>query len=153
MTQHDFSFNQKELENYLHGGCHGFAAAANLAYPQWQIFGLFSYRLTPLGNYPCLDHAFLYNPVSGLAFDALGVRIFETLRMEYWTGRSDMVNSHAGFLREVSPHELFGWEDFLPRSNNEDWKSFHIAVEDFNNKAYFLSERIKRIFGENIALR
>lgn len=56
MTHHDFSFNQKEQENYLHGRCHRFVAAAKLAYPQWQIFGLFSYRLTPLAYYPCLDH-------------------------------------------------------------------------------------------------
>ena len=140
-------FSNDEIDLFLHGCCHAFAAAAHKAYPECSIFGIFSYRKLDSGQFfPCLDHAFLYEPLSGKVFDALGVRGIKDVYDNYWTGDKHGGDGPECFLREMSPYELMGFEEV------GSWMGFYDFQGTFQRSVNELTERILKEFGETIDL-
>ena len=146
MKQHTV-FSNDEIDLFLHGRCHAFAAAAHEAYPEYSIFGIFSYRRLDSGQfYPCLDHAFLYEPLAGKVFDALGVRDIQDVYDIYWAGNEAQGDWVECFLRKMSPYELMGFEAV---GVEMEFYDFHDTFQRSVNK---LTERILKEFGETIDL-
>lgn len=146
MKQHTV-FSKEEIDLFLNGCCHAFAAAAHKAYPEYSIFGIFSYRRLDSGQFfPCLNHAFLYEPLAGKVFDALGVRDIQDVYDNYWVGNKAQGDWAECFLREMSPYELMGFEDVGVEMGFYD---FHDA---FHSSVNQLTERVLKEFGETIDL-
>ena len=97
-------------------------------------------------SFPCLDHAFLYEPLSGKVFDALGVRDIKDVYDNYWTGDKHGGDGSECFLREMSPYELMGFEEV------GGWMGFYDFHDTFQRSVNELAERILKEFGETIDL-